>query len=174
MWYAILDAASCGLEIDNEHATKLVEIGERIKRAVQTQIVPIHPENPKIRGVTNFVWTSPPTHDTENNVKVATNSVVVSPGRFDRSPCGTGTCARMAVMHARGELEVDEAFHHLSIIGSRFSCSITGTTKVGEYAAILPSVKGRAWITGTKQVMLDPDDPFPEGFQCGDQWHVST
>ncbi len=170
--YGLVDAASWGLQINNEHASRLVEYGERIKRAVQRQYTPVHPENPSIKGVTNFVWTEP--LDTVGGVKTAVNTVVVSPGRFDRCPCGTGTCARMAVLHARGQLAVGETFIHKSIIGSEFVNHIRGTTKVGEYDAVLPTVKGRGWITGYKQVVLDPTDPFPQGFRVGDQWHVSV
>lgn len=172
MMYVLIDAGSCGLKIDNAHGPSLVEIGQRIKRAVQRTYTPVHPENPGIKGVTNFVWTEPVRGGPGE--KTALNTVVVSPGRFDRSPCGTGTCARMAVMYARNQLKVGEIFRHRSIIGTEFVNHIRGTTKVGEYDAVLPNVKGRAWITGTKQVMLDPSDPFPEGFRVGDQWHISV
>lgn len=170
MWYAFVAAKSCGLKIRNEDGAELVEVGQRIKRAVQRTYTPVHPENSGIKGVTQLGWSEPP-EDTPDG-KVAVNTVVVSPGRFDRSPCGTGTCARMAIMHARGQLKVGETFRHKSIIGTEFVNHITGTTKVGEHDAILTTVKGRAWITGTRQVMLDPTDPFPQGFRVGDQWHV--
>ncbi|KAK5053350.1 hypothetical protein LTR84_002324 [Exophiala bonariae] len=172
MMFALVDAASCGLKIDNSHGPKLVEVGERIKRAVQSQYVPIHPENPLIKGVTNFCWTQP--SEQIQDKLVAVNTVVVSPGRFDRSPCGTGTCARMAVMHARGELQVQQQFEHRSIIGTKFDCQIRATTKVGEHDAILARITGRAWITSFKQVVLDPTDPFPSGFRVPDQWHVPS
>ena len=106
--------------------------------------------------------------------RVPLNTVVVSPGRFDRSPSGAGTCARMAVLHARGQLKEGEIFRHRSIIGTEFVCHIRGTTKVGQYSAVLPTVKGRAWITSFKEIVLDPSDPFPEGFRVGDQWQMST
>jgi len=172
MMYVLVDAASCGLQITNSQGPRLVEIGERIKRAVQAQYTPVHPENPQIRGVSILEWT----HPVEDGVdgKVSVNTVVASPGRFDRSPCGTGTCARLAVLHARGHLKVGETFRHRSIIGTEFVNHIRGTTKVGEYDAVLPTVKGRAWITSYKQVVLDPSDPFPQGFRVGDQWHVSV
>ncbi|KAG9769337.1 4-hydroxyproline 2-epimerase 1 [Exophiala dermatitidis] len=172
MIYALADAGSLGLKIENSQGPRLIEIGERIKRAVQAQYTPIHPENPGIRGVSIFGWTHPLEANGLNNGKSAVNAVVVSPGRFDRSPCGTGTCARMAVLHARGQLEVGETFVHKSIIGTEFVNHIRGTTKVGELDAILPTVKGRGWITSFKQIVLDPTDPFPEGFRVGDQWHI--
>lgn len=172
MIYVVVDAASVGLRIDNRNGPKLIDIGERIKQAVQNAYTPVHPENPGIRGVSILEFTEPLRQEPSGE-KVAVNTVVVAPGRFDRCPCGTGSCARMAILHARGQLEVGEKFQHRSIIGSSFECHIRGTTKVGEYDAILPSVKGSAWITGYKQMFLDSTDPFPLGFRVGDQWHMS-
>lgn len=171
MWYALVDAESCGLKIENSQGSKLVELGQRIKVAVREQYHPVHPENPEIREVTNFVWTQ--AMEQVGEQKTALNTVVVSPGRFDRSPCGTGSCARLAIMHARGQLEEGEDFYHRSIIGTEFVCRIEETTQVGDYTAVVPSVKGRGWISGMKQVLLDPEDPFPEGFRVGDQWHMA-
>ncbi|KAH8806167.1 proline racemase [Xylogone sp. PMI_703] len=173
MMYAIVDAASVGLKIDHLNGPRLVEVGERIKRAVQASYTPVHPENPGIQGVSILEFTEPLQEGSDGS-KIATNTVVVSPGRFDRSPCGTGTCARMAVLHAKGLLKVGETFHHRSITGTSFTCHIRGTTKVGQYDAVLPTVKGRAWITAFKQIVLDPTDPFPTGFRVGDQWHVPS
>ncbi|KAI5459694.1 putative proline racemase A precursor [Mariannaea sp. PMI_226] len=172
MMYAIVDVSYTGLTIESRHGRKLVEYGEMIKRAVQTKIDPVHPENPGIHGVTNFVFTAPLEDDVTG--KKAINTVVVSPGRLDRSPCGTGSCARMAVLHARGLLADGEPFRHISVTGTEFQCKIRGTTKVGQYPAILPSVKGRAWIHGFQQVVLDPSDPFPVGFRVGDLWHTPS
>ncbi|GAD94392.1 proline racemase A precursor, putative [Paecilomyces variotii No. 5] len=172
MIYVIVDAASIGLRIDNRNGPKLIEIGEKIKQAVQNAYTPVHPENPGIRGVSILEFTEPLRQEPSGE-KVAVNTVVVSPGRFDRCPCGTGSCARMAVLHARGQLEVGEKFQHRSIIGSSFECHIRGTTKVGEYDAVLPNVKGSAWITGYKQTFLDSTDLFPLGFRVGDQWHMT-
>lgn len=89
-----------------------------------------------------------------------------------QQPCGTGSSARLAIMHARGELSVDEPFVHASPIGSEFECTIRGTARVGEYDAVLPTVKGSGWITSFKQIVLDPTDPFPQGFRVGDAWHM--
>lgn len=172
MWYVLVDAASLRLKVDNAHGPKLVEIGERVKRAVQAQYIPVHPENANIKGVTILAITEP--LEDGQNCKIAKNTVVVSPGRFDRSPCGTGTCARMAALYARGLLKEGEIFRHRSIIDTEFVCHIRGTTKIGGMDAVLPTVKGRAWITSFKQVVLDPTDPFPTGFRVGDQWHNSV
>ncbi|KAF4834539.1 4-hydroxyproline 2-epimerase 1 [Colletotrichum tropicale] len=171
MWYALVDAASVGLQIASENGRELVEVGERIKRAIQAQTDPIHPENPEIRGVTVFEFTNPLVSSGNNNEAV--NTVVVSPGRLDRSPCGTGTCARLAVLHKRGQLAVGESFVHRSVIGTEFIGTVRSEAKVGEYDAIVPAVKGSAWITAFKQVLLHPTDPFPEGFRVGDKWHLS-
>ncbi|KPM45897.1 4-hydroxyproline 2-epimerase 1 [Neonectria ditissima] len=171
MMYVVVDAASVGLVVANVHGPKLIEIGEKIKKAVQASYTPVHPENPDIKGVSILEFTHLPEDLPDGAGKTALNTVVVSPGRFDRSPCGSGTCARMAIMHARGQLGVNETFIHRSIIGTEFVCHIRGTTTVGDYPAVLPTVKGRAWITSFKQVVLDSTDPFPTGFRVGDQWY---
>lgn len=171
MWYGLVDAASAGVKIESSQGAKLIEVGERIKKAVRAAYTPVHPENENIRGLSALEFTEP--LEVHDGNKTAKNAVVVSPGRFDRSPCGTGTSARMAVLHARGELAVGETFVHRSIIDSEFVNHIRGTTKVGEYEAVLPTVRGRAWITGYKQVVLDKEDPWPRGFRVGDQWHVA-
>ena len=111
--------------------------------------------------------------DLGEKIKIAAaakNTVTVSPGRCDRSPCGTGTSARMAVMHARGELAVGETFVHKSIIDSTFNCRIESTTKVGNKEAIVPSIAGQAWITDLTTLVLDPTDPYPQGYQISDTW----
>ncbi|KAJ5371413.1 proline racemase [Penicillium cataractarum] len=171
MMYAIVDIAQTDLKMDPDDGQRIVEYGERIKRAVQATVHPVHPENPRTHGVTNLAFTAPLEDSADG--KKAQNTVVVSPGRLDRSPCGTGTCARMAQLYARKQLSVEEPFRHTSIIGTEFIGSIRGVTKVGEYEAVLPRVKGSAWITSFQQVVLDPTDPFPEGFRVGDSWHVS-
>ena len=168
--YVLVDAASLGLMVCNQQAPQLVDIAERIKRAAEAAYTPVHPELPGVTGFSVLEFTEPV--KIVDGEKVAANAVVVSPGRFDRSPCGTGTSARLAVMHSRGEIQEGEVFKHRSIIGTEFSSRIRGTTKVGKYPAVLPTVKGRAWITSFKQVVLDSTDPFPEGFRVGDQWHM--
>lgn len=98
------------------------------------------------------------------------NAVIVSPGRLDRSPCGTGTSARLALLHARGELKPGQLFRHESLIGSQFDARIDGTTRLGSYKAVVPAISGRAWITSLNQLVLDPSDPFQEGFVVGKPW----
>ncbi|RSL47985.1 hypothetical protein CEP53_009714 [Fusarium sp. AF-6] len=171
MWYAFVKASDLGLKIESDNGAKLVELGERVKDYVKAKHTPIHPENDGIRGVTVISITEDLKE--EEGCKTAMNTVVVSPGRLDRSPCGTGTCARMAVLHARGLLKVGEIFKHRSVIGTEFISHIRGTTQVGDRQAVSPTIQGRAWISSYKQIVLDPTDPFPEGFRVGDQWHVS-
>lgn len=171
MMFALVDVAQIGLRIDNKNGPRLIELGERIKLAVQKAYTPVHPENDEIRGVSILEFTEPMVEGSDGK-KSALNTAIVSPGRFDRCPCGTGSCARMAVMHARGQLAVGEVFKHRSIIGSTFDCHIRGTTKIGEYDAVLPTVEGSAWISGYKQMVLDDTDPFPLGFRVSDQWHL--
>ncbi|KAJ5678145.1 uncharacterized protein N7477_003778 [Penicillium maclennaniae] len=170
MMYVLVEVASLGLTVSNQHSRQLIEVGERIKRAVEAIYTPLHPENSGITGFSVIEFTEP--LQIEDGCKVASNAVVVSPGRFDRSPCGTGTCARLATMHARGQIKEGEIFRHRSIIGTEFVSRIRGTTTVGDYPAVLAAVKGRAWITSFKQVLLDSTDPFPQGFRVGDQWHM--
>ncbi|PYH88304.1 proline racemase [Aspergillus ellipticus CBS 707.79] len=180
MIYAIVDLRQrCfqGVELRREDAGRLVVLGERIKRALWECYNPVHPENEDIRGVSNVEFVDGVglvggDGDGGRGMRVGVNTVVVSPGRLDRSPCGTGSSARMAVLYKRGLLGVGERWEHRSVIGTKFECWIRGTTMVGEYEAVLPTVKGSAWIMGYRQVVLDPEDPFPTGFRVGDQWGV--
>ena len=91
-------------------------------------------------------------------------------GVLDRSPCGTGTCAKMAALHAKGQLALDEDFHHEGILGTIFTGRLVREARVGPYRAVVPTITGHAWITGFAQYVVDPDDPFPDGFTVGDIW----
>jgi proline racemase len=168
MIYVIVDAAALGFQLERSEARSLVEVGERIKLAAAEQLPSIHPENPSIHTINQTLFAGPLA--VEGGVKVAKNAVVVSPGRIDRSPCGTGSAARMALMHVRGELAVGEPFKHLSILDTEFACSIIGTTMVGETSAVATNIAGRAWLTGVSQYGTDPDDPFPQGYRLNDTW----
>jgi proline racemase len=130
MHYVLVDVASVGLSITHEHAPELIKLGEEIKRTVQNSYDPIHHENPGMHGVTILEFTEP-LQDSANGSKCARNTVVVSPGRLDRCPCGTGTSARMAVLHARGLLKTGQVFRYRSIIDTEFVCEILGETRVG-------------------------------------------
>jgi proline racemase len=169
MFYASVDARKLGFEIASHEARDMAVLGEKIRLAARQQHSVIHPENPGINGVTIVQFAGPfmgPGQPTAN-------SCIVAPGRHDRSPTGTGTCARMAILHARGQLKVGEQLIHTSIIGSRFIGTLLGETTIGGKPAILPSVSGRAWITGSMNYYLDPDDPYPEGYLVGDTWGVT-
>lgn len=168
MAFAIVDAASLGFDLVPEEARDLCVVGQRLKAAAAEQIPCIHPENPEFAGITITEFTNPLRRD--NDVLVARNAVVVSPGRIDRCPCGTGTSARLAVMHARGQIKPGEKFIHESLIGSRFDSTIESVTSVGDYDAVVPSVAGQAWITDMSQVGIDPTDPFPLGYTLSDSW----
>ena len=140
----------------------------RITKAANEQLGFRHPELPDWSHI-SFCQFAAPIQHTEG-VAQGFNAVAIRPGKIDRSPCGTGCSARLAVLHARGELRTGDAFIGRSIIGSRFDCRIEAETTVGGRPAIVPSLAGRAWITGTKQLMLDPDDPWPRGYRLSDTW----
>jgi proline racemase len=158
-FFAIVDASSVGLEVDAAAAPRLVDAGLAIVDAVEAAARPVHPEDPRIAGCHHVVFTAPGTDGAD-----ARNATAIHPGYLDRSPCGTGTCARMAQLHARGELAVGAPFVNASPIGSRFTGRIVGETTVAGRPAIVPEITGRAWITGRAEYLLDPEDPFPAGF----------
>jgi proline racemase len=132
MIYGLVDASSIGLKLSSSNGSQIVEVGERIKIAINESYTFVHPENSDIKGVTVLEFTEPLRRSQDGDIE-ALNTVIVSPGRLDRCPCGTGSCARMAVLHARGQLAVGEKFSHRSIIGTQFECHIRGLTKVGGY-----------------------------------------
>lgn len=169
-FFAIVDAAALGFAITPDEARAIVELGERIKAATVDQHAVAHPENPAINTVTFTEFAAPVTTDADG-VKTGRNAVVISPGKIDRSPCGTGSSARLAVLHARGEVGVGEPYVSTSIIGSRFDCEIVATCEVGGIPAVEPALAGRAWITGLSHYTLDPDDPFPTGYTLSDTWY---
>lgn len=168
MTFGIMDARDFGFAITPDEGRDLGNLGEKIKMAAAEQIKVQHPTNPDFPGITIVEFTMPA--ERIDGVLTAKNTCIVSPGRSDRSPCGTGTSARMAVMHARGELQVGERFIHKSIIDSTFDCRIESTTKVGNKDAVVPSIAGQAWITDLSTLVLDPTDPYPTGYQVADSW----
>jgi proline racemase len=169
MWYAIADAQALGFEITPEEARDLSLAGEKIRAAAREQLECVHPENPAIAGV-SIVQIAEPWRGVG---EVTKNAVVVAPGRLDRSATGTGLSARLAVLHARGLMKPGDAMTHASPIGSTFDGRIVEETRVGDRAAIVPAIRGSAWITGITQVLIDPSDPFPEGYLLSDTWGVS-
>ena len=138
----------------------VLDAGLAIMAAINESERPVHPGDERIAGCRHVVFTAPG-EDGPHSQRSATS---IHPGWLDRSPCGTGTSAKLAQLHARGELRVGEEFVNRSVIGTRFGARIVGTTAVGGLPAVVPEISGRAWITGMSQYMLDPEDPFPAGF----------
>jgi proline racemase len=166
MFYAIADAKALGFAIQADEAKDLVAMGMKITRATIEQVEAKHPTQPAFEGV-SISQLAMPLEDTSQGKK-SRNVCIVQPGRIDRCPCGTGTCARMAVLHKRGQLAVGETFENWSIIDTRFRTSIVEETEVGGVPAIIPRVAGRGWLAGMIQYGHDPSDPFPEGYRLDD------
>jgi proline racemase len=178
MFYVIADAESFGLRLTPDEGGDIVRISEMIKAAASDQLPVVHPDQPGFAGIT-IAQLSGPAHDAANSLR---NAVTVSTGKLDwekpstwtgaidRSPCGTGTSARMAVLHAKGQLGVGDTFRHEGILGTVFTGRVIEETRIGEYPAIVPTITGQAWITGFASYVVDPTDPFPDGFTVGDIW----
>jgi proline racemase len=178
MFYVIAEAAPFGLRLTPDEGRDIVRISEMLKAAAAEQLPVVHPEQPGFAGIT-IAQLSGPAHDAANSMR---NVVTVSTGRLDwdrpatwtgaidRSPCGTGTSARMAVLHATGRLRAGEAFRHEGILGTVFTGRIVEETRVGPHPAVVPEITGTAWITGFATWVADPTDPFPDGFTVGDIW----
>jgi proline racemase len=181
MFYVLADAEPFGLKLTPDEGRSIVRIGEMIKAAAREQLPAVHPENPALQGVTIAQLWGPPTHPEATRK----NAVVVSTGELDwerpetwtgaidRSPCGTGTCAAMACLYAKGRLGLHKDFVHEGILGTLFTGRLVEETRVGGLAAVVPTLGGQAWITGFAQYVLDETDPFPEGFTVGDIWGAS-
>jgi proline racemase len=166
MWYAIADAHTLGFELVPAEARDLSRVGEQIRVAAREQLPCVHPENSEIAGV-SIVEIAEPWRGVG---AVSKNAVVVAPGRLDRSATGTGLSARMAALHTRGAMRVGDAMTHASVLGTTFDGRIVSETTVGDRPAIVPAIRGSAWITGITQVIVDPSDPFPEGYLLPDTW----
>jgi len=178
MFYVIASAEAFGLRLTPDEGRDIVRISEMIKAAANEQLPVVHPDQPGFAGIT-IAQLSGPAHDPANTMR---NVVTVSTGQLDwdrpstwtgaidRSPCGTGTCARMAVLHAKGRLEIGEDFRHEGILGTVFTGRLVEETRVGDHPAVIPTLTGTAWITGFASYVVDPTDPFPEGYTVGDIW----
>jgi proline racemase len=166
MIYAIADAEALGFAVEPSEARDLAVLGEKIRIAAREQIVAVHPENPGISGVSIVQFARP----FKGSGIPVRNTCIVAPGRSDRSPTGTGTCARMAALAARGLMRPGDSLIHESIIGTRFTGTILEATSIAGRDAILPRIEGRAWITGESVYTLDADDPFPSGYAVADTW----
>ena len=178
MFYVIADAEELNLRLLPDEGREIARLGEMIRAAAVEQLPVVHPENPAISGISISQLSGPPTHPEAHRK----NAVVVSTGTgdwdkphtwggaLDRSPCGTGTCAKMAALYAKGQLGLEEDFCHESVLGTLFTGRLLRETKVGDYDAVVPTLSGRAWITGFADYVVDAEDPFPEGFTVGDIW----
>lgn len=166
--FALVDAQALGFRLTPDEALDLAATGMKITRAATEQLGFSHPEHPDWSHISFTQFTGPIA--LVDGIKTGRNTVAIEPGKLDRSPTGTGVSARMAVLHSRGLLTVGETYRGLSIIGTRFDGRIEATTTLSGIPAIIPSIEGRAWITETKQLLLDPDDPFPSGYRVGDTW----
>jgi proline racemase len=160
-FYAMVEAARVGLTIVPGAAARLIEVGERIRVAIERAFPLVHPEGEQSHGLLYIQFYGPPGRP-DADLK---NTVVVAPAALDRSPCGTGTSARLANLHARGALALGQRFVHESIIGTVFESRIVEVTRVGSYDAVIPEIRGRAWLTGINQLVVRADDPFPSGFR---------
>jgi proline racemase len=158
-FYAMVQLDELGLPYDRKAKQQLLDAGLAIMDAINVQNRPVHPENPEI-AVCHHVQLLAPGSDARHS----RHAMAIHPGWFDRSPCGTGTSARMAQLHARGELPLHTDFVNESFIGTRFVGRLVDDTEVGDRPAVVPTITGRAWVTGTAQYLLDPTDPFPAGF----------
>lgn len=167
-FYAILPADSVGLEIAPRAAKEIARKGSLIREAIFEQVEVVHPLNPAINRCTHVRFIS----GVPNKPAHTRNAVLYSVEAIDRSPCGTGTCAEMALRYSKGIQKLNEEFVSESIIGSLFYGSLVEETKVGPYPAVVPTIRGSAYISGIQQFVLDERDPFPHGFYLGEnsQW----
>ena len=165
--YVLIEAADLGFSLVPDEAADLAAVGSAITDAANEQLGFSHPQIPW--NHLSFCQFTGPLTGTASGIE-GTNTVVIKPAKLDRSPCGTGSSARMAVLYAKGVLNVGGTYASKSIIGSRFDCQILESARIGDKEGIIPSLCGRAWITGTHQYMLDPLDPWPGGYRLSDTW----
>lgn len=161
-FYAIVDKQDNFSGLQDYTADQLISWGRALRHDINSRYEFIHPEHPVIRGCSHILWTG----DVLENTSTARSAVIYGEKAIDRSPCGTGTSARMAQWHAKGKLKTGEQFIHESMIGSKFAGMIIGETTVGSFTAIIPSIEGWARITGYNEIIIDDeDDPYAYGFQ---------
>jgi proline racemase len=159
-FYGIIDAKSVGLELTPDNASHIIEKAINIRNTINEKFEIVHPQHPFIRGLTHIEFFTEPTHE-EADVK---NTVVVPPGGIDRSPCGTGTSAKLAVLYANREISIGEEFVHESIVGSLFRGHILGTTDVEGAEAVVTKIVGSAWLMGMHKFFYNEEDLLKEGF----------
>lgn len=170
--FVVVDAAAINLELTASNAKELAQLGVSITNAANQQLQFVHPANPDWTHFSFCLFAG--ALKREGTHLTAKAAVAIQPGKIDRSPTGTAASARMALMHAAGEMQIGDTFTAESIIGSEFHGRIVSETQVGGKAAITPEISGRAWLTGMHQHMLDPDDPWPEGYRLSDTWPTKS
>ena len=168
MTFAHVNAKGLGFDVRPDEAFEMTQLGIRIKTAVNEQLEVVHPENSKIRAVSNVIFEGP-VERVEGRVE-SRNGTVCLHGRLDRSPTGTGTTARLAVMSAKGQIAPGETFRNRSIIGTHFDGRIVGQVEVAGRPAVVATIAGQAWITSIGQYGVDPTVPFPRGHRVSDVW----
>jgi proline racemase len=166
--FVVVDPVALGVDLVPDRARELAELGVRITNAANAQMRFDHPEKPDWAHHSFCLFAGPIARDGHD--LRAQSVVAIQPGKLDRSPTGTAVSARMAILSARGEMGPGDRFTGVSIIGSEFTGRILGPAQVGGRPAIRPEISGRAWVTGTHQHMLDPDDPWPGGYRLSDTW----
>jgi len=160
-FYAIVDAEAAGLPITPARLPELRRVGMEIKHAVEAAATVVHPLDTGLNGIYGTIFTGPP----ERSDADLKNVTIFADAEVDRSPCGTGTCAVMAVIDAMGLMPPGRPFGHESLIGTLFNGRVTGRTRVGDFGAILPELEGSAWITGEHVFLVDDEDPLKGGFR---------
>lgn len=178
MWFVLADCVQFGLNPTSENGVALTRLSEALRHAAREQLPVAHSDNPEIIGpIISNLYAEPITPDTQGRGAVIISTGPYNPARpdlvkgiLDRSACGTGTCAKMAVLHAKGQLDIGSDYINAGPLGTTFKGRIEATTKVGSYDAIIPSLSGQGWIYGSSQYYLDPSDPFQQGYRIGDIW----
>ncbi|MBW3634303.1 MAG: proline racemase family protein, partial [Chloroflexi bacterium] len=159
-FYALVDAADLGVDIVPENTAQLTRLGMEIKRLVEREMDVIHPEEPELRGVYGTILSG----SAQAASADGRNITVYAQGAVDRSPCGTGTSAKLASLYADGRIPIDRPYVHESVIGTTFTGRVLGETAVGPYPAVETEISGRGFLTGFHQFVVDPDDPTAGGF----------
>ena len=166
--FVVVNAVGLGFDLTPREARDLAELGVRISAAATEQLRFAHPENPDWNHISFCLFATPADRDEDR--LTTRHAVAIRPGKIDRSPTGTGVSARLAVLYARQQIAPGDTLVAHSIIDSQFSGRIEAETMVGDYAAVVPSVEGRAWRMGTRDIFVDPEDPWPRGYRVSDTW----
>lgn len=166
--FVVVNARDLGLEMAAHEARDIAALGRRITAAANAQLGFAHPQNPDWRHISFCLFATPPEDSPQG--PVTHHAVVIEPGKIDRSPTGTAVSARLALMHRRGQIGKGRMLTARSLIGSEFQGQIVDTITLGGKPAIVPEISGRAWITDTRQLLLDPADPWPRGYRVNDTW----